>query len=436
MPAAPDIQYFLDCSVECLHITNDTHWYFMYHAEDVNEYIDAYSSRGRRQPRGNHMHSLADTGLYCEERLIEWRKTRPEERIAASRAVYEHTGSQVGEFIRHYSGEIVDLGMTKVTDAALRRVDKRYGLWRSIQVLKRGCVRAYNDLEGYSAPELDRALQMSNDLWDIHQQNRVVALDNLRRTLGTEARVDDAVYRERDVQRAASYLRQQIKQDRKVVRRSVAMSEKLLGKDTTRLFIGGGKIKIEGKHCIYEIEKTGKILSSHGGAKLSVFTKQDDIHLCNLCIYTPDVPLMDHVASIILHIKANEEDEILKTGNAYGIAPVAYDQDWLVPHLPPMKSKDTSGLEGMIRGHLAANGHVIIERPEREARLRDVRPVISKIIFDALGEYAPPMPMTKAIFMSGRDWLGDREAVAAVTPNLLGEPLRMSDPAGRIEMFQ
>lgn len=433
MPAAPDIQYFLDCSVECLHITSDTHWYLMYQASDVNEYVDAYSSRGRPKPPGAHMHTLADMGLYCEERLIDWRKDRPEERIAASRSVYEGTGSQVEEFIRHYSGTIVDFGMTSVTDAGLRKADERFGLWNSLSVLKRGCMRAYSDLEGYSQPALDRSLQISNDVWDRRQQSRVVALDNLRRSLGVEDRTD---HHQRDTTRAAAYLRQQIKQDRKVVRRSLAMGEKLLGTDTTRLFLGGGKIKIEGKHCTYEIEKTGKILSSHGGAKLSVFTKHDDIHLCNLCIYTPGVPLMDHVTSIILHIKANQEDEILKVGNAFAVAPVAYEQEWLVPYLPEKKTTETTRLQRGIMAHLADNDYVHLERPEREARLRVVRPVIANIIFDALGKYAPPMPLTKAIFTAGRDWRGDQEAVDLASANLLGEPLLLSDPAGRNELLQ
>jgi hypothetical protein len=432
MPAAPDIQYFLDCSVECLHIANDTHWYFMYHAEDVNQYIDGYPEGRRRKKHRAHIHTLADMGLYCEERLVKWRAEKPEERLAASRAVYESTGSQVEEIIRHISSSIVDFGLTEVTDAALRKVDQRFGLWNSLSVLKRGCVRAYNDLEGYSVPGLDRALKISNDLYESRRQNQVVALDELRRSLGAEPGANDLAYREQDVEKASAYIRQQIKQDRKVVRRSVAMSEKLLGKATTRLFLSGDKIRIEGKHCTYEIEKTGKILSSHGGAKLSVFTKQDDIHLCNLCIYTPGVPLMDHVSSIILHIKANEEDEILKTGNAYSVAPIAYEQEWLVPYLPQKKQKMGS-LEAGIIAHLSEHGYVNLERPEREARLRDIRPVVANLIFDSLGEYLPPMPLTKAIFTSGRDWRV--QGLSEAEENLLGEPIFLSDPAARNQLI-
>ena len=419
MPA-PDIQYFLDSSLQCLHIAQDTYFHFMYQDPNVNGFIDSYDAANRRYVKRKHWDTLQDMGAYCEEELIRWRGTNPENKIGPSFSVYESLAQQLEEFVGHYAAVAVDRGHTRFDERAQMACHEQFGMYDNLAMIKRACVRSWHDLEGYSKPVLDRALLMLNQEWTERQQDEVIALNELRRQLGVRA--DDCNIRDR--KQAVAYMRRKLKEERKTIKRSINHGNLIMGEETTKMFIGGGKVRVEGKHCVYEITKTGGLLGSHGSASLGVFTKEDDIHLCNLCIYTPNVPVMDHVASLIMHIKAGEEEEILRIGNAFSINQrYAYEQPWLVPHLPE-RDKHTlfepdDDLTRVIARHLK-NTHGIqpLDRAVRRERLIDMRAPVARMLFDELGRYCPPMELTRIALLSGRDFRTDQNLLQDIETGL------------------
>lgn len=418
MPA-PDIQYFLDSSFQCMHIAQDTYFHFMYQDPNVNSFVDAYDSKNRKYVKRKHWDTLQDMGAYCEEELIRWRATNPSNKVGPSYSVYEGIATQFEEFVQHYAAVAVDRGHVRFDDRAKMACHDQFRMFDNLAMLKRACVRAWHDLEGYDKPVLSRALKMLNDEWTERQHDEVIALEDLRRQLGVQ---NDCNIRDR--KKAADYLRRKLKQDRKTIKRSINHGNLIMGEETTKMFIGGGKVRVEGKHCVYEIRKTGGLLGSHGSAALSVFTKEDDIHLCNLCIYTPNVPVMDHVASLIMHIKAGEEEDILKIGNAFSInQQEAYSHEWLVPHLPKRDERTLfepdDDLTRVIARHLRnTHGIMPLDREVRRERLIDMRAPVAKMLFDEMGKFCPPMQLTRIGLLSGRDLRSDQNLLTDIETGL------------------
>lgn len=323
MPA-PDVQYFLDSALEVGHITLDTHHHFMRVSARSNAVVDSY-----QEPPGGfarHWNRLIDMGLHVENEYIRFRRgNRDQARVSSAHAARYHANF-VAKHAHDMASWMVDKGHTRLSDLASSIADREMGLSNMRGSLRRATTRILADLS-------DRTPEQLRDLIDQEERVRaeVAEIDDIMRAMGGREDID--------VKTAMRFLAQQRKEQRKVIKRSVKLFERLMGGDTTRLFVGGDRLRIEGRHAIYELKRTAAIHVSHGGARLSVFTKQDDIHLCDLCIFTPNVPLLDHVASIVMHIRADQEEDILKIGNAYNLDDRAYDHDWLVPFLPVRKNE-------------------------------------------------------------------------------------------------
>lgn len=326
MPA-PDVLYFLDCSMLCNHIAGDTHFYFMRVDPSPDRFIDALDSIVVRGPDHRHWDWLVEAGLKCEERFVRWWNEETPDRPLAALTAMACLPSQIEEFVAHYSGEMVDKNHTALTDAAIEACS-RYRFHDNLGVMRRAAERAHHDL-GHLGEQglLDVADQMA--LWNQREaRGRAEEIQAvLERTAGD--RRPEAL--------AEAYMRDADRASRGVVKRSLRFLSRLIGEEPTRILIGGGALRIRSKNCLYEIVRTGSATTGHGGSRLSIFTP-DEVHLCDVCLYTPKVPIADHVASIVMHIQAGDEASILKIGNAYNVCEAAYAQPWLLPYLPARQS--------------------------------------------------------------------------------------------------
>lgn len=401
MAVAAEIQYFLQSASEMSHIANDVYYFFHWTYPDTNAFIDAYprdQRKGRTYRYGKHMDTLRDMGAYCEERYLAFRRDNREMTLGASHYHVETAGGQFCSFIDEYSVQMVNRGHQRLTDRAMEQAHRDYGLFDNLAVMKRACVRSYHDSHGYDPAFTARALEIANAQYDAYRQSELVQLQELRRVLGRQ----EVEVNERNKRRAAAYIRSQVAKDRKVVKRSVRAAERFLGAHKTRLFVGGKEMRITGRYATYVVEKTGGILSSHSGARLSVYTKEGDIFLCNLCIYTDKVPLLDHVISLLLHIKSGHEEDILARGNAFNVKEAAYDQDWLTPHLP--QRVEPGRMAGARQIRIPAGAlYEVYREPDRQDRIDVLRREIAEWLFAEIGEYCPPMPFTREVLLSGLD---------------------------------
>lgn len=340
MPA-PDVQYFLDCSVESGHMGADTHFYFMEIASDANAVLDSYEGRGKFETRRSqdfrhHWHGLIDTGLYMESHFIKWRAEHRAGAREASLLGLRRFRHGITEQVRSAAGLLADNGHVGLTPSAMRLLDDRYGFTDTLGIFRRSLNRAAGDLRGASQDDLD-GIQRSADAR--HAENRAAYLRAVGEVRGGVYSGDIDLYGKStavELKRAKQALRDRAVQNRRVIKRSVRFLNRLVGQDTTRMFVGGEKIRFEGRLANYEFSKKTTLLNAHGGwHALAVYDKDHpDLRLCNLCIATDKVPLLDHIASLVMHIQTGHEEDILRIGNAAMISPEAYEREWLVPYLP------------------------------------------------------------------------------------------------------
>jgi hypothetical protein len=346
MPAA-DVQYVLDGAVECGHIGGDTHFFFMELAPNANELFDSCGAdRPTTAPRDgdSYWKSLTDMGLSFERAYVNWRSDRPLDMHLASFQGLRAIPHVFREMSRTAASHIVENNFGGWTPSAIEHLDHRFDMTRSLQIMRRTMHRAASDFSGADANDMQIMHQRVTARYEANRAAYNETIARIRAEMhGRDVEWTDVPYeRERDVKSTQALIRERVKEERRIIKRSVKFLNRLMGENTTRMFIGGDRIRVEGQHAIYEIGKESNLMQSHGGFRaLSVFDKENpDLLLCQLCINTPGVPLLDHVASLVMHIRSGEEDQILSIGNASNINDAAYDRLWLAPHLPVKRQID------------------------------------------------------------------------------------------------
>jgi len=385
MPA-PDVQYFLDCSATCGQIAGDTHFYFMEMCPNTNEVFDAYD---RRDHAGSYWKSLTAMGLYFEDQYIQWRANNRHDSKMASYASLELIPTVFKEMVDTASGYLADSNLDHVDSNAINFLNDRMELEAIKGVVRRSLMRTACDFNDLAAESITA---VSNQIVSHQEQNRMlhqIALNESNFIMDDGEWIDSSHGKKLNKNEIQRIVREKKEENKKIIKRSVKFLNKLIGSDTTRIFLGGNAIRFEGEYAIYELSKQSNVMESHGGFKaVSIYDKNNpDLLLCNLCISTPNVPLLDHVANIVMHIRAGEELEILRIGNARNIDSVAYDKEWLNPYLPsPTISKkslldNTPIIPGLIAGM----------RPDRAIRSAMFKPIITQMMYNEVIEEFSPM---------------------------------------------
>lgn len=414
MPVAPDIDYYLMGSEQFCHLGVDAAFYFRYIAEDANAYIDAYDKSKRVYPYRRHMDTLRDMGVYCEERFVRWRQTGPEAAPACSRRLCDSFSAQIEEYCHDTAMGLVNHSIFSFNRRAQIQLAER-DFDQAVAVMRRSVVRAWHDLDGYRGDTMEGALALCDTIFERSRLNDAEA----RQAIMERVRWDE----ENDPEYGGEPLdvvlpppkkttlierKRKIRLRRATTKRSIRLVERFIGAEPVRLFIGGDAMTVTGQLATYKITRRRNILAAHGGAELGVYSLDGQTKLCRLCIYTANVPLLDHVLSLILHIRAGQEDHILKTGNPYDITDEGRATEWLQPYLPPPRTG--SGGRGLFPGDMPP----VYRADDRELRIAQVRRDIAEVVLDRLGQYCPPMPQTQALLLSGlprREFVQSQEAL-------------------------
>jgi hypothetical protein len=400
-------------------MAEDTAYFLRYIHPDTNGLIDGYDRVGRKYKKRKHSDTLRDMGAYCEETYLSWRINNREASIAASYFNYETMSRQIEQFVEEYSVQMVNRGHEHLTSHAIQQAHNDHHFHHSVSVLRRAAIRSYHDLHAYETSRLDEARALANRQYDDLRSTEHETLVELRRQFG----VDQPEPFTRNKKKAARELKSRYVAERRVIKRSVKLAEEFIGPQTTRMFIGGEEMQIEGANCTYVLKRQGgRMLQNHGGSSLQIHTKTGEL-LCSICIYTAKVPILDHVISLLLHIKAGQEDEILTVGNLYAIKPLAYEQEWLVPYLPVRNRSTMVGprVTDEDTPRIRVPGFMLLEcyrEPDRQDRIDQLRRELAPYIFEALREFCAPMPATRAMLLSGLDQR--RFAITTLGQQVLG----------------
>lgn len=388
MPA-PDVQYFLDCSATCGQIAGDTHFYFMEMCPNTNEVFDAYD-RQEHAHFGSYWKSLTAMGLYFEDQYIQWRANNRHNSKMASYAGLELIPTVFKGMVDTATGYLSDTDLDHVDSKAIDFLNDRMELDAITGVVRRSLMRTACDFNDLTTESI---AAVCNEMVFYQEQNRIFYQNaiNASNLIVGEKWTDfsrEIMHNNINKNQMQRIIREKQEENKKIIKRSIKFLNKLIGSDTTRMFLGGNVIRFEGEHAIYELSKQSSVMESHGGFKaVSIYDKNHpDLLLCNLCISTPNVPLLDHVANIVMHIRAGEELEILKIGNARNIDSTAYDKEWLNPHLPPTISSADSLLNNAPLIPRLISGM----RPDRDIRAEMFKPLITQMMYKkVIEEFAP-----------------------------------------------
>lgn len=394
MPA-PDVRYYLDCSLECGHISGDTHFYFMEVAVDSNEVLDAYDEEG--QTFHKHWSGLADTGHYMERNFLKWRASNESDPLKKQSASFMGLWAArplVENIVQNAADVAASAGHDRWNTEAHALLNREFSFDNSVNVARRSLKRAASDFDGWSVGDL---IDMRRAVERVQYQNTMEQAEAIRRIRGLVdagwEEVSDyrlsTISSQKDINRTRKMLAEKRKRERGVIKRSARFLSKLIGAETTRLYVGGAAVRIEGRHAIYELKKRSTLMDPHGGfAALSVFHKDHpDLHLCDLCIYTSGVPLLDHVASLVMHIQTGHEEDILSIGNASNCSDAAYEQPWLEPHLPSRRYGGEFGLTDLTTIFPARPWEIPNVKEKRKKTARIVRDLRRYIYEEMLQEH-------------------------------------------------
>ncbi len=321
-------------------------------ASDSNEVLDSYDAEGRTFHK--NWSSLVDTALYMERNYLTWRNAQktalyepqnPDniKRYAASFMGLWSVRPLLDQHLQNAASVAVDAGFTHWTPEAHALLDHEFEFTQSVNVTKRALKRASVDFDGWDASSLMDMRYAVERARHEDQMRQIAAIQRIRTQIGCGLITADAIQAkigpltsQKEVNKARKLIADREKRDRGVIKRSARFLSKLIGAEATRLYVGGEAIRIEGRHAIFELKKRSNLMSAHGGwAAMAVFHKDHpDLHLCDICIFTSDVPLLDHIASIVMHIQSGHEEDILSIGNAANCSETAYTLPWLLPHLP------------------------------------------------------------------------------------------------------
>lgn len=109
------------------------------------------------------------------------------------------------------------------------------------------------------------------------------------------------------------------RESRKRLVRSAMMSDRLLGREPTRAFLRGEAVTVPAtSDMVFQIksERIGGL--GAGAVKVSLAASKGD-RLANLCLYFDQTPPLDQLVAIALHAEAGNADELVRTGNLYGV---------------------------------------------------------------------------------------------------------------------
>lgn len=111
-----------------------------------------------------------------------------------------------------------------------------------------------------------------------------------------------------------------IREQRKVLKRSMRAAEAFVPKETVHAFIRNEEITVTGNNLILKATKTANLFSKgHGAFSVSVHTKED-VFLARLCVYFENTPVLDQLIGMVLFVFSGCEEEFVRSGNVINLS--------------------------------------------------------------------------------------------------------------------
>lgn len=109
-----------------------------------------------------------------------------------------------------------------------------------------------------------------------------------------------------------------LRERRRVLRRSAVAASAILGAATVGAFARGEPVVIAGQQIAFSVKAHNLHGQGHGALDVDVHDPAGQ-KLGDLCLYFDDMPALDQLAAVALHVGAGNEKGLLDTGNLTGI---------------------------------------------------------------------------------------------------------------------
>jgi len=303
-----DICYFIDCAVEASDLMYDEAFWLRYFCVDPGVLVNGPNGRprGRQHPEDMYV-STGEAIARVKKGFLRWwdnPKTPMSERLVCAAVGSTSVRNIVRDMAKFISEcTIIEEGANSRFFRPMEAETKIVRKFKSHRITATGGNHPISIHDW--KPCIDSVVPTKH-------------LTDLRKMLDRLAQLDewaDEVAITVTPQTRLSW-RKYDRDERKAIRRGIELLADLIGQEAMRDFLRTRKMEIQGEK--FSIHLTlDHLKESHGGATTKVYVGEDEI--CSLCIYTPDTPILDHVASLITHVRAGLEDDIISIGNPFSI---------------------------------------------------------------------------------------------------------------------
>jgi hypothetical protein len=305
-----DIQYFLDGSAECYDIPPDVYFWARTFEPDITGIIDSFDADPQLNAIRDHSARLSRYGEQLEKLYLHWQTTASFEEVALCLGYGMHWSPAIDKFI----GDIITL------------VDSRQGVMA--RVYAEYAEHQTDLLVFYNGQKMfERKLGFMQSLYRIQQQwdalNEHPNFDDYKiiypKSLTNVSRTDETDWDDDHVVGRKKKITSKVlpKETKKALKRSAELLNGITGSKTTQLFLSGKAVVVTGQKYKFTLVKQqyGNISTNHGSAQTEVHDLETGEFVCGLCVYTPNVTVFDHLASIVLHCKSGLEEQIIMEAN-------------------------------------------------------------------------------------------------------------------------
>lgn len=384
MPISCESQYCLDSMAELGRITVNIHQ-FAYHTRlDIDGIID--DLEGRR-----HSESNLEQGVISS--YDNWIKTAPKNDklftsltgvLESELQIKEISNQIIDNIVCEYTSDIFESGVCISSEEDLVKPENvLYFLENNSQQWLELFKQQYRVfVDSSSNINISEFVE-----WD---RERVLLMKEERERIQEQFRIDyeSGNFDRNSTKRQTTNVKENKmnKMAKKVVRRGVEKFSQLFGSKDIKAFITGDDFVVEGELYNYRVSKTFGILehsarptTGHIPYKLQFLTK-DNIVLAEGCVIFEDTPVIDQLIALMLHVKNNNEDEILRNTNFSNITE-AYHSDALLQQIKEDKKAKFKENGGDLFLDLDS---LFPELKEVEKYRSIIRPVIEDVFVSSL----------------------------------------------------
>ena len=290
----PDIQYFLDGSLECFNIPPDVYLWGMYFCPNITAVIDGMDSVTELQDE-NHGQRLNNYGARLEQIYLEWQKTADANAVALCLAYGITYSGQPKQILREVAGTLVE---------------DELGVLAGLGAYKELIRHQKDGIVYFDGPKLfERHRSFFESRYRIRRQWETLDKPDFTTI--------NLIYPFTPSPQRGKASPPPEKTKKKALKRSANLLNSITGEPTVQLFLSGEEVSVTGRRYRFSLtkQKWASIGGSHGTADTRVYHNETGEFVCGLCVYTPNVTVFDHLASIVLHCKSGLEDLIIDEAN-------------------------------------------------------------------------------------------------------------------------